>query len=366
MDESYNERIDFVFQQAEKLRVPVERLADHFKRIASDGRKIVVKYDGDADGMSGALILYRMFKCLGRDAVFEIGASPVYLAEDAQKDLMRHPSAHFIFIDFANNNESEDGLAVLRGGALSISIIDHHLSERKPTDEIVVTPVWYGLDYNYTAGYLCYEVARRACNADYTNLWKVSLYCDKSSLPLEVDNDVPKLGLAFDYFASSMKRQKYSMRMIDEIARDSHMLYSIYLEAKEKVDNATGTACRVARVRRLENGITLVIVNTQKVVVPGEFPPMGKVVGMVHDHFSKGKDEMIVTVGYGSDSASLRATASAREKGFNANNIIQEIKREYGNIIISGGGHPGAAAIRFTKGLENVVVEAITKKIAQI
>lgn len=358
--------VDFIFSEMEPLRNQVDAMAAHLRGIAKSGRDIVVKYDGDADGLSGALIIYRMFKALGTEARFQQGEAPVYSTGDALKDIMHYGSAHYLFIDYANNNDSVEGLALLRKNALSIAIIDHHISTRKPEGEIVLTPVWHGLDYSYTSGYLCYEVARRVADIDYGNLWKVSLHMDKSMLGFERDKDTEKIGLVLDYLTATMKKERHSVRFIDGLIRDKEMLYAVYFTAKEKIDEATALALKICKKKELENGFTVVTINADKVVEQGEFPQRGKVAGKVHDAMLTDPSARVVTIGYSSDSAMLRASAGARAAGFNANAIVEQAKKEYPGIIVSGGGHPGAAAIRFRKGFKATVIQMIIDKISAL
>jgi RecJ-like exonuclease len=355
----------------EPMRGPIEEMAAHFSRIAKGKEKIVVKYDTDGDGLSGALILYRMFEKLGKkDVIYVQSPSPVYRVEDGLRDAQDYGEAHFIFVDGENNNDSEDGLSIVRKGAKSVSIIDHHLSTRKKAPgEMVVTPIWHGLGYEYTSGFLCFEVARKVCEADYDILWKASLYCDKSTLKFELTSEVEEVGLVLDYISTIMDHEKHSMKFIDGLIGNKRMTHMEYLTAKDAVDTATALALSITRVSTLENGMLLVLVEVGRIVESGEFPPRGKITGRVHDAVIERKEngeKAIVTIGYTSDSVMLRANARALKMGFNGNEIINGFKKEMGNVVISGGGHAGAAAMKFNRGYEKVVLDAFARKIASL
>ncbi len=357
--------MDFLYEGMNKLKEDVLRMAQHMIDIAESGEQIVVKYDSDADGLCGALTIYRMLKCMGRDAAFMQNRSPVYTVEDALLDAAHHGGAHFIFIDYPNNIESDDGLKLLGKHAASIAIIDHHLSKREKGDELVVTPVWHGLGAEYTSGYLCYEIARRACQTDYGKLWIVSLYCDKSTLEFEFDQSIEETGLVLDYLAATMKRERRGITFIDKLIRNEEMRHAIYLTAVDKVNSLTKLAINIAKRRTLKNNILLIMVDLDKIVEQNQFPQKGKVVGKVHDWFveHEPKEKAIITLGYGSNSIMARANKTALSMGFNANDIIQDMKKAYGNVIIAGGGHPGAAAVRFRKGFKRVILNALVEKI---
>ncbi|MCX8200118.1 MAG: hypothetical protein N3G76_01480 [Candidatus Micrarchaeota archaeon] len=366
------QHLGFTYDAMEQMRTVIEEMAQRIEQIASSKDKIVVKYDSDGDGLSGALILYRMFVKLKKDAdaTFVQSPSPVYRVEDAMRDVEIFPNAHFIFIDGENNDDSEDGLAILRKSAKTISIIDHHLSTRKKAPgEIVVTPIWHGLGYEYTSGFLCYEIARRVCDADYEMLWKASLYCDKSTLEYEITEEIEEVGLVLDYISTVMNHEKHSIEFIDKLISSREMRRVEYLSAKDSIDMATRLALSIARWSTLANGTVVVLVEVGRIVESGEFPPRGKVTGRVHDAFIE-KDECkgkaVVTIGYTSDSLMVRANKKALEAGFNGNSIIEELKKEMGNIIISGGGHAGASAMKFVRGFDKVVIDAFVRKIAAV
>ena len=363
--------VDFLFREMEPMREVIEDMAQHFKRIAGGNEKIVVKYDTDGDGLSGALILYRMFEKMGKkDVTYVQSPSPVYRVEDAMYDAGNYKDAHFIFIDGENNNDSEDGLKILRKSARSISIIDHHISTRKKDEgERVVTPVWHGLGYEYTSGFLCYEVARRVCDADYDILWKASLYCDKSPLWTGHDEEVEEVGLVLDYISTVMDREKHSMEFINTLINDREMRRAEYLVAKDAVETATRYAVGITQVHELSNGILIALIEVGRIVEPGEFPPRGKVTGRVHDTIctkDEYKDKPVVTIGYTSDSLMVRANRKAMERGFNGNEIIEKLKEELGSVVIAGGGHAGAAAMKFTRRYDKTIIELFERKISQL
>lgn len=363
-------KASFTFPEMEPMRVVVEEMAGHFKNIAGGNEKIVVKYDTDGDGLSGALIIYRMFEKLGKnkDVAYVQSPSPVYRVEDGIKDVEEHGSAHFIFIDFGNNNDSEDGLKVLRKDAKSISIIDHHLSTReKGEKELVVTPVWHGLGPEYASGFICYEIARRVCEAQYDVLWKAALYCDKSTLKFDINDEIEETGLVLDYISTIMDREMHSMEFISTLIDNSSMRHTEYLTARDAIETATRYALDIAQVSELGNGIVLVLVEVGRIAEPGEFPPRGKVTGKVHDAMIERKElreKAVITIGHTSDSLMLRANRKALEAGFNGNEIIGELKGELGGIIISGGGHAGAAAMKFARGYDKAIIDMFAKKVA--
>jgi RecJ-like exonuclease len=178
--------------------------------------------------------------------------------------------------------------------------------------------------------------------------------------------EVEEIGLVLDYIATTAKKERHSISFVNELIENKEMLHGIYISASNKIEDALNVATRIAKVKELENGVTVVLINVDKVVEKGEFPNKGKVTGKVHDTFIGMRAGPIVTIGYSADFAMLRANRSVLDKGFNANNIIQEIKDIYKGYIIAGGGHPGAAAVRFRKGFKKAVLNALLEKIGSV
>ncbi len=346
----------YLYPEMTALDEDIKRMVEHIKRIKSN--RIVIKHHNDADGISSALIFYRMFRALGANPVFLQSNTAVYYPEDALRDLMAFEGYHFIFLDFGNNPESQKGIDILKRDIPSLAIVDHHISSRQKGDEIVVTPVWRGLGGEYTAGLVAYEIARRVVGADYGNLYKVSLYGDKSKLKFDYDEQVEKTALAFDYLATVNKK---GIRFIDEVSRDPEMINSLYQIALDRIEEYVEVALKSLKEKKV-GAWTVYLVNLENVMDSSElFPPKGKVTGALHDRLSQDNDH-VITIGYNGNSLMFRATFKVQEEGFNANAIIQSLKKQYGSVILSGGGHPGAAAMRFRKGFKTILVNAILEE----
>ncbi|MHA1859568.1 MAG: hypothetical protein ACTSVF_00490 [Candidatus Asgardarchaeia archaeon] len=349
----------FIFAEMKVLEEDIKRAVEFINGIKG---RVLIKYHGDADGLSGALIFYRLFQSLGIEAEFRQSDTAVYLPEEALKDMIYYEGYYLMLLDFANNPESQRALDIIKRAVKGILIIDHHKSTRKKGEEIVVTPVWRGLDGKYTAGYICYEIARRVMDIDYDRLHEISLFGDRSPLVKE-DDWVRKRALVFDYITFSMKKEKHGMAFVNKLVEDDEMVESIYTLAESKISETVNAALPLIKKREI-NGITLILINVDKVVEKGSFPPRGKIVGRIHDQFKK--DGPTVTIGYGEDIVMFRINEEAIKKGVDTSMIIETVKKDYKQAILSGGGHPGAAAIRFRCGFRKIIIEAILKELNNI
>lgn len=361
--------MEYLYEEMKVMDNSINRMVGHFNRIISERGRIVVRYHCDADGISSALLVYRMFQNFNINATFVQNNSAVYGMEDALRDIMYYDTGtHYIFLDFGNNVESTEGINVLKREAGSLAIIDHHLTERKEgKNEVVVTPVYHGLGGEYTTGLVTYEIVRRVANIDYNELYKISLFGDKSPLEFERNKKVEETSLVFDYIASTIKRDKHSIRFIDSLLEDEELMHTIYLKASDMVDEVALVGMEIVKKRELKNGILFVTFFVDKVMDgSGGFPSRGKVTGKIHDLIEKDTDKPLVVLGWTDDMGMFRANRKAVLKGFNASNIIQEVKSEYGKFVESGGGHPGAAAIRYKKGFRKIILNALSEKVNRV
>ncbi len=361
--------MDYLYKEMEVMDSSINRMVGHLNKLISERGRIVVRYHCDADGISSALLVYRMFQNFNITATFVQNNSAIYGMEDALRDIMYYDSGtHYIFLDFGNNVESVEGLEIIKREAGSVAIIDHHLTDKKEgKKEVVVTPVYHGLGGEYSTGLVAYEIVRRVADIDYDELYKISLFGDKSILEFETNKKVEETALVFDYIASTIKRDKHSIRFIDSLLEDEEFMHTIYLKAKDMVDEIALVGIEISKRKELKNGIVFVTMDVEKISdSSGGFPSKGKVTGKVHDIIEKEIDGPLVVLGYTNDAAMFRANRKAVLKGFNANEIIQQVKKEYDKFVESGGGHPGAAAIKYKKGFKKVILNALSEKINNI
>ncbi|MFH1470739.1 MAG: hypothetical protein ABIF01_03255, partial [Candidatus Micrarchaeota archaeon] len=171
--------------------------------------------------------------------------------------------------------------------------------------------------------------------------------------------------LAID-FLGKYSRFQNTLEFYESVLSNEKMLGSIEAQAKAKLERAVRVAKESLKVKEFPNGFILCTANLQKSFKPGDFPGKGMLAGAVHDHVGAQMKGPVVTIGYSGRLFSIRANAEARTRNFDANSMINQIKRELINSIESGGGHDVAASLYVNDGFENIVLEEIVRHISSL
>ncbi len=336
-------------------------------------RPIVARYHGDADGIAGALALSRAITSRGGRFVSSQNPQTVYEVPDAIRDinLVRSfgestlgPLA--VMVDSGSGEESADAIGLLKGAGFEVVLIDHHPLSAQVSEnaDCILSPMLVGATSYYTAGLLAGEVARAIGGPDPSELQRISLAGDKSGLVV-LDQECKKKALALDYLGKYSKFQS-NLEFYESVLSNEKMLASVQDQARQKLEKAVRLARESLKVKELRNGVRLCTVNLDKAFKPGSFPGKGILCGALHDQVASEMKGPIVTVGYSGRLVSMRANAEARERGFDANEMINQIKRELINSIESGGGHDVAASVHVSEGFENIVLEEVFRHIGSI
>ncbi|MFH0817419.1 MAG: DHH family phosphoesterase [Candidatus Micrarchaeota archaeon] len=334
-------------------------------------RPVVMRYHGDADGISGALALFRAMK--GRRLFSTQNWHTTYEIQDAIRDLnyvralgesTLGPVA--VLVDSGSGEESTDALGLLRGAGFEIIIIDHHplASSISENTDSILSPMLSGATSYYTAGLLAGEVAKAMGGPDPTELQKISLAGDKSGL-IPIDPALAKKALAIDYLGKYSRFQN-TLEFYESVLSDEKMLSSVENQASAKLERAVHIARESLKAKELQNGFRLYTANLQKSFKAGEFPGKGMLCGALHDFVSAEMTGPVVTIGYSGRLFSIRANAEARARGFDANAMIGQIRRELINSIETGGGHDVAASLHASEGFENIVLDEIVRNIGSL
>ncbi|MFH1448432.1 MAG: DHH family phosphoesterase [Candidatus Micrarchaeota archaeon] len=333
-------------------------------------RPIVLRYHCDADGICAALSIARPIrKGAGRFISFQNGGA-TYQLQDTLRDINMLRSFGestgiplFILVDMGSGPENTDSLDILRGAGVETVLIDHHPLSPDVSEMVdcIVSPATVSASSSYTAGLLSGEVSKSMGAENISILQKISLAGDKSDLMTHERESIRK-ALVLDYLGKYSKFPN-TLEFYSGILSDEPMLNSLYMQASSKLENALRVAKESLKVKELSNGFRLCITNLQKAVRPRAFPGKGLICGVLHDYMASEMSGPLVTIGYSGKLISLRANTEARERGFDANAIISDIKRELINSIESGGGHDIAASVHVNEGFENIVLEEIIRHI---
>lgn len=363
----------------QEIMKDVQQAAFELKKAALEGRPILMRYHGDADGIAGGIMLRRaMMKTVwdARNSFWSFqNDSAVYKNKHALKDISwlsalyyEHLQPIVLLVDFAANPESADALKLIKQAGFEVIVIDHHPpgEETRKQIDALATP-WNTktqIPSQYTAGMLAGETAKKIAEVEVERLQKTSLAGDKSKL-IEASEESKKNATALDFLATYSKFPN-SLEFYEKILEDAQMLESIYQQAKHQIETMTEAAREHTKTKKLENGFTVALVKLDAAAKKGEFPSKGKATGRVHDELDAQATGPLVTIGYGSKAINMRANKQATEKGFDANKIIQQMKEELKGAMEAGGGHAAAAGIRLNAGYGKIVLEELTKKIEQV
>jgi len=323
-----------------------------------------IRYHCDADGISSGLAMNEVLR--STRPLSRQNSSVRYTLADAFSDINKIDSYKplMIILDFGSGPDSNDGYQILKSAGFKIMIIDHHPYDTRPDVDFYLSP-WVLKDdvkerdlSKYTAGYLTVEVARMLGldDAYARKLISISLSGDKSPLNFEKDDNT---ALVFDYMA------KYSMfpnklNFYAHVLSDDRLRQSIFMQANDKINNILQKGINVIKVAEYDladsrgnpksDKLILGIINIDKVVVKYEFPSKAKSVGVMFDYLNdKYPGQPVVMIGYGANIITFRINSSAFNLGYSGKNFIKEIKAEFPDMVLSGGGHDKAASVRLVE-----------------
>ncbi len=355
------------------LKPAIEEAARRILRARFLLRPIILRYHSDADGICAGLALHESLgKCEGRFLSVQ-NAHSIYDLSDAFRDINSVRSFAesagpplLILADLGSSPESVDAFGVVRGTGFETLVIDHHPISQTVFESIdfVLSPMIAGATSYYTAGLLAGEVGKAMGGPDPSELQRISLAGDKSGLA-GPNPDASRKALALDYLGRYSKFQN-TLEFYGSALRNEGMLSSIHSQANAKMKAAARIAKESLKVKELQNGFRLCTVDLQRAFKPGSFPGKGALCGEIHDGMSAEMNGPLVTIGYSGRLISIRANGEARERGFDANEIINSIRRELVNAIESGGGHDVAASVHVYDGFESIFLEELVRHIGEL
>lgn len=352
--------------------------ARRIKRAIYAFRPILIRYNGDADGICAGLTLKRAIEHhMGREAkrrlFFAQNNPAIYSPGDALRDvsIMRMlpdemGTPLFALVDFAANIESEEAIELHKGAGSELVMIDHHpFSPKIPVlADCFVSPMTCNGNSQYCTGLLAGEVAKRIADVDVQELQLVAMAGDRSRL-LPASEEHLRLAQAIDFMAIYQKSVS-TLEFYDKSLQDKRFMDSVYEQAVAKMKHSVEVAKEFAKVTELPNGFRICRIKMDAAAKKGEFPTKGKTTGAIHDALAAKLDSPLVTLGYGERMISIRANAQALKRGFSASKMIDQLKAEMSNSIESGGGHDVAASIKVNKTFGKLVLQWVVDWIAKI
>ena len=233
----------------EALKPRIAEAAQKILAAKKLNRFILLRFHGDADGVSGAMALTKLCRMYAIQQ-----NSAVYSVKDAMKDLAQ---IHYetmplvILLDFGSSDESTEGIQLLKASGAEILVIDHHPcgGKIKQNANLFVSPWVVESDAKletqnqtqetvdpsqYPAGYLATEIARAGGlnNEIVEPLARISCAGDKSSIIIVSDTDKER-ALVLDYMASYSGFGN-NLEFYENIMKKPELFQSMLLQAREK------------------------------------------------------------------------------------------------------------------------------------
>ena len=374
------------------LRDRMVNVATIIKNAVMESRPIYLRHHADCDGYCGAIALERAIIKLidnvhgderAKRKFFKRMPSrtPFYDYSDATKDLSMavEENAKFhtkepLILLVDNGSTADDVLAIKKVKLynLPVAVIDHH----QPTDsenEYIdghVNPHLVGGDSNITAGMLSAEVAKFLDEkAEVVFLAALSGAGDRSQ------------GEAMDEYLKKSGYERTELRKIADVV-DFEAFHLKYTEARGIVDDLLGNdgekqqkmvellypeiqRRREIHIQTALNYVKLedvgrfkvASINIEDVIHRGEYPPAGKVVGMLNDELSK-KYSNLISLGIAGDFITIRAVGD-----ININSIVMHLQEIMPYAMPEGGGHDLAGTIKFVHAGKDEVLNYIRETI---
>jgi len=329
-----------------KMSDVMNSIADKLKLIKVSHKDVIIRFHNDGDGISGALSFSKYI----RRARYIQQTSSIYSVRNAMFDLneltgSRNPIV--IFIDFGSGQESQEGLSLLKAGGVELIIIDHHpfFEEIVNYCSIYLNPWSYKSIKNpswYSAGYLASEIIG-LLGIDCSKYGKISICSDKSGLR-KCEKEYSDFGLVLNYVAA-YSTYRSSLSFYSSILENKELFTSMFIQANEKVEQLIFIAKRSMKKKKVGN-FFIYYFNMGKTYKKYEFPGLGKSATQIFEKLIEGENTPSLLICYEPKTIVFRITNNAFELGADASRIINHLKRVASDMIISGGGHLRAAAIR--------------------
>ncbi len=354
----------------EKMRGQFEMMARKIYAAQQLGRHIAVKFHGDADGISSALIVRKFLR-----ATYLQQNGAIYSVGDAIRDLEKMNQQFrplLVLLDFGSGEDSAEGLGLAKAGGLEMISIDHHPPSgfSVPSFALRVNP-WDAAGETqdnkpetfdgsrYPTGFLCAKLAE-AFGIGSDGLERVACAGDKSSI-VEISKEDREKALVLD-FVATYSGFGNGIEFYSEVLAKPELFNSILVQAHSKLEEADRllkTALKSKSVQKAE----VYWFNLDTVAEKREFPNRGKVTGRVFE--VAGAKGAAVVIGYSKRTLIFRLNDEAVANGLDARRIIEGMKANFSDFVENGGGHARAAALRIKEGFEAAAVEEIIKMLGQ-
>jgi RecJ-like exonuclease len=409
--ESTADDVEFIVESE-----PIKKLLPHIKKVASEikkailtNRPIILRHHADCDGYCAGIALERAILPLIKKRHETDSAewfyykrapskAPFYEYTDVVKDLsftiddMNKFGQKAPLIILADNGSTHEDLLAIKKikiyGA-KVVVIDHHFPGKVENGKVEVdkyvdahvNPYLIGFDSTLTAGVLGTEIAR-FINKDVDGIKHLAALAavgDRAKGPIiEKYLDIAhKIGLDDKYLAElaeCIDFESYYIRFMESRGLVNDLLGSDVEKQRqmvklmiEDINQRKETVLKATShyMKRDDSGkYTIITLQADGVTSRGEYPAIGKTVGMTHDYvISKNNGKGVISIGIGPDFMTLRMSD---EVDFNINTIIEELKEKMPYTAVDGGGHEHAGSIKFLEAGSQEIKEFVMNRLKNL
>ncbi len=386
-------------QILEKLKPRFEEAVRLIKRAIVDNRPIVLKHHADTDGYSAAIALERAIlplleeqhsdeKALWKYYTRTPSKSPYYDYFDATKDVSMSLSdaAKFndkmpliVIVDTGSGPENELPIQLVKLFDCPVIVVDHHHFESDPVSGIVdvhINPHFVGSEVDFSAGMLCVEISRmvseQAQNIDYIaamagladrieskELQQYLQIAEKQGYAKEY---LLRLGTVIDFeawnFKFSESRQLVDILFGSDAQKQKELCELLYPKIQKMMERQLNISRQFVKKEAIGN-VLLAMVDIENSSNFNVYPNPGKATGNLHDALQKeNPGKPVLTVGYGKDFITLRATDGTN---FLVSEFVQKSIEAFPFGGVEGGGHEHAGSLRFVPFVRDSMLEHLRK-----
>jgi len=340
------------------------------------GAPVIVHFHNDADGASGAYVLYKSIEDLRSggalrgecDAIWLMNRGVTYDVTDANHD--RDIASGFsaidkpllVIIDFGTSVGSNLGIRHIVD-QFDVIWLDHH-----PVEEgfagaqlpLYINPWKFGGDSNITAGFLSAVFSKTISRMDTREIENASFIGDYSSYA-DKRSGGTDLATLLDMITSDVRiatgrpSKNITPKEIDAIISDKQKYKELLAYAKTRMSDTIGMAMK--SIKRYKAGDSAIYLSEfdrlrgddTKYPLPGRFSSK-----LLEQIIASGSGHAILILHFGSFISIRVDGAIADSVGLLG--IIAELKDRYAEEIESGGGHKNAANIKLAQGYDKAEI----------
>ncbi|HPM85696.1 MAG: DHH family phosphoesterase [Candidatus ainarchaeum sp.] len=383
-------------EKYEKMKNRIYLIAKRLRRAVIEGQPILIRHHADADGISAGIAIEKALN----DFMIDFGTNPqynlyrspskapFYETTDMLKDLshskrlvndFNQKKPLIVILDNGSTHEDFFALNMMHSLGFEMIVIDHHnpgeiINEKTsvcPLLSLHLNPYIFGYDSKICAAMLSYEVARLVNDKFENNLIPalagISDRCEGIEIEQYIKNsgktieELQRIGVAID-FASYNLRFDAGEGIYEEFFTNQEIVSLIFEETTKGMAIQLQSTMPYVKTQEL-NGVILSHIDLEKYTVRFKYPPAGKVIGLIHDEISEGKENhAVITLGLLSDMIILRATKPILPIA----RIIERLKQKMPEANIEGGGHECAGTIKFVSAHSEKILEEIKEMIKQL